>query len=132
MMVLKLSSAPIGNWIGTALAFNLSLMVPTEYKKFAPNLSILFTKQILGTWYLSACLHTVSDWGSTPILASNIATAPSNTLKDLSTSTVKSTCPGVSMMLILTSFQIQVVAAEVIVIPLSCSCSIQSICAAPS
>ena len=49
-----------------------------------------------------------------------------------STSTVKSTWPGVSMMLIWLSFQKQVVAAEVMVIPRSCSCSIQSIVAAPS
>ena len=40
--------------------------------------------------------------------------------------------PGVSMMLMRWSFQTQVVAAEVIVMPRSCSCSIQSIVAAPS
>jgi hypothetical protein len=57
---------------------------------------------------------------------------------------VKSTWPGVSMMLIRYSgpspfsydwpwrFQKHVVAAEVIVMPRSCSCSIQSIVAAPS
>jgi hypothetical protein len=45
---------------------------------------------------------------------------------------VKSTWPGVSMMLIVWFFQAQVVAAEVMVIPRSCSCSIQSIVAAPS
>ena len=45
---------------------------------------------------------------------------------------VKSTWPGVSMMLIRWSFQKQVVAADVIVIPRSCSCSIQSIVAVPS
>ncbi len=40
--------------------------------------------------------------------------------------------PGVSMMLMVWSFQVQVVAADVIVMPRSCSCSIQSIVAAPS
>ncbi len=45
---------------------------------------------------------------------------------------VKSTWPGVSMMLIRWSSQKQVVAADVIVIPRSCSCSIQSIVAVPS
>ena len=40
---------------------------------------------------LSACLHTVSDWGSTPPTAQNTATAPSRTLSERSTSTVKST-----------------------------------------
>jgi hypothetical protein len=45
---------------------------------------------------------------------------------------VKSTCPGVSMMLMRWSFQKQVVAAEVMVMPRSCSCSIQSMVALPS
>ena len=49
-----------------------------------------------------------------------------------STSTVKSTWPGVSMRLIWWFFQKVVVAADVIVMPRSCSCSIQSIVAAPS
>ncbi len=56
-----------------------------------------------------------------------------------STSIVKSTCPGVSMMLMRCSGndmsmprQKQVVAADVIVMPRSCSCAIQSIVAAPS
>ena len=104
----------------------------THIKKSAPVLSNLLTKQIRGTLYLSACLQTVSDCGSTPATPSKTQTAPSKTFKDLSTSIVKSTCPGVSIMLTLCSLQKQVVAAEVIVIPLSCSCSIQSIVAAPS
>ncbi len=65
--------------------------------------------------------------------------APSSTRIERSTSMVKSTCPGVSMMLKRCSgkdmsmpFQKQVVAADVIVMPRSCSCSIQSIVAAPS
>ena len=62
----------------------------------------------------------------------NTATAPSRTRSERSTSTVKSTWPGVSMMLILAPFQKTVVAAEVMVMPRSCSCSIQSIVAAPS
>jgi hypothetical protein len=48
---------------------------------------------------LSACRHTVSDCGSTPATPSNTVTAPSSTRKDRSTSIVKSTWPGVSMML---------------------------------
>ena len=139
MIPLKSSSAPIGSCMGTGVAPNLSLIWPTTLKKSAPALSILFTKAILGTLYLFACLQTVSDWGSTPELPQKTTTAPSKTLKDLSTSIVKSTCPGVSIILILCSlnwllmpFQKQVVAAEVMVIPLSCSCSIQSIVAAPS
>ena len=54
------------------------------------------------------------------------------TRSERSTSMVKSTWPGVSMMLRRFSFQNAVVAAEVMVMPRSCSCSIQSIVAAPS
>ena len=89
-------------------------------------------KAMRGTLYLSAWRHTVSDWGCTPATASNTATAPSSTRSERSTSAVKSTWPGVSMMLMRWSFQKQVVAAEVMVIPRSCSCSIQSMVAVPS
>ena len=94
--------------------------------------SILLTKAMRGTRYLSACRQTVSDCGSTPATASKTATAPSSTRSERSTSTVKSTWPGVSMMLMRWSRQKQVVAAEVIVMPRSCSWTIQSIVAAPS
>ena len=59
-------------------------------------------------------------------------TEPSKTRRDRSTSTVKSTWPGVSMMFMRVPFQKQVVAAEVMVMPRSCSCTIQSMVAAPS
>ena len=85
-----------------------------------------------GTPYLSAWRQTVSDCGSTPPTAQNTATAPSRTRSERSTSTVKSTWPGVSMMLMRWSRQKQVVAAEVMVMPRSRSCSIQSMVAAPS
>jgi hypothetical protein len=65
-------------------------------------------------------------------LPSKTATAPSSTRSERSTSTVKSTWPGVSMMLIWWFFQKQVVAADVIVMPRFCSSSIQSIVAPPS
>ena len=94
--------------------------------------SILLMKAIRGTRYLSAWRQTVSDCGSTPATESKTAIAPSRTRSERSTSTVKSTWPGVSMMLIRWSFHSQAVAAEVIVIPRSCSCSIQSMTAAPS
>ena len=108
------------------------MMVPTVYSKSAPSLSILLTKQMRGTSYFWACRQTCSDWGSTPSLPSKTATAPSSTRSERSTSTVKSTWPGVSMMLIWFSFQKQVTAAEVMVIPRSFSCSIQSVVAPPS
>ena len=98
---LKSSSAPIGIVTGIGLAPNLSSICLIQPKKSAPILSILLTNPILGTLYLSACLQTVSDCGSTPLDAQNKATAPSNTRKERSTSTVKSTCPGVSIMFIL-------------------------------
>ena len=66
------------------------------------------------------------------LVAVEHATAPSSTRSERSTSMVKSTWPGVSMMLRRLPFQKVVVAADVIVMPRSCSCSIQSIVAAPS
>src|SRR5882757_4740675 len=47
--------------------------------------SILFTKQIRGTRYLSAWRHTVSDCGCTPATESNTQTAPSSTRNERST-----------------------------------------------
>ena len=58
--------------------------------------------------------------------------APSSTRRLRSTSVVKSTWPGVSMMLIWWSFQSQVIAAAVIVMPRSRSWGIQSVTAVPS
>ena len=132
MIPTRSASAPIGSWTGTALAPRRSIIVSTERSKSAPMRSILLMNAMRGTWYLSAWRQTVSDCGSTPATESNTAMAPSRTRSERSTSTVKSTWPGVSMMLIRCSSQVQVVAADVIVMPRSCSCSIQSIVAAPS
>ena len=122
----------MGNWMATGRHFNRSTMVSTEWKKSAPTRSILLMKQMRGTLYLSAWRQTVSDCGWTPATASKTATAPSSTRRLRSTSAVKSTWPGVSMMLIWMSRHSQVVAADVIVMPRSCSCSIQSMMAVPS
>src|SRR3990170_5822274 len=129
---LKVSSLPTGSCKTTGRDLSLSDIMPTTLKKSAPTRSILFMNAILGTWYLLACLQTVSLWCSTPPPDQNTATAPSRTRNDLSTSMVKSTWPGVSMILMRTSFQEQVVAAEVMVMPLSFSCSIQYMTAVPS
>ena len=59
------------------------------------------------------------DCDCTPATAQSTSTAPSRTRSERSTSTVKSTWPGVSMMLILLSSHWTVVAAEVIVMPRS-------------
>src|ERR1700676_598928 len=74
-------------------------MVLMACSKSAPVLSILLMNASRGTWYLSAWRQTVSDCGCTPATASKIATAPSRTRSERSTSTVKSTWPGVSIML---------------------------------
>ena len=87
----KFDSEPIGNCNTRGFAPNLSQTISTDLAKSAPILSILFTKIILGTLYLFACLQTVSVCGSTPAFASSKAIAPSKTLKDRSTSIVKST-----------------------------------------
>jgi hypothetical protein len=60
----------------------------------------LLIKPILGTLNLLAWIQTVSLWVSTPIMPSNMVTAPSQTLKERSTSAEKSTWPGVSIRLI--------------------------------
>ena len=129
---LKSASAPIGSWIGSGCAPRRSFIVFTAAPKSAPVRSILLMYAIRGTRYLSACRQTVSDCGSTPATESNSAIAPSSTRSERSTSTVKSTWPGVSMMLMRWSCHSHAVAAEVIVMPRSCSCSIQSMTAAPS
>jgi hypothetical protein len=128
----KVSSTPSGIWMTTGEAPRRDRIIETQRSKSAPTRSILLTKARRGTRYLSAWRQTVSDCGSTPATASKTAIAPSRTRRERSTSAVKSTCPGVSMMLIRLSFQKQVVAAEVMVMPRSCSCTIQSIVAVPS
>mmetsp|Transcript_124959 Transcript_124959/g.339435 ORF Transcript_124959/g.339435 Transcript_124959/m.339435 type:complete len:220 (-) Transcript_124959:179-838(-) len=128
----KFFPLPMGSWIGTGSQPSWSFIIWMFLKKSAPSRSILFTKQIRGTLYLFAWRHTVSLWGSTPATPSNTATAPSNTRRERSTSRVKSTCPGVSTMLMRWPSQKAVVAALVMVIPRSRSCSIQSMVASPS
>ncbi len=84
--------------MGIGLAASRSRIIRTTRSKSAPVRSILFTMAMRGTRCLSAWRQTVSDCGSTPPTAQKTATAPSRTRRDRSTSIVKSTCPGVSMM----------------------------------
>lgn len=63
----------------------------------APIRSILLMNINLGTLYLFIYLSTVNVYGYIPDAAHIINIAPSNTLNALSTSIVKSTCPGVSI-----------------------------------
>ena len=118
----KSAPEPTGMVTGTALAPRRVRMACTVLSKSAPGRSILFTKASLGTPNCSDWRQTVSDWGSTP----------ARTLRQRSTSMVKSTWPGVSIMLMTLSFQWQVVQAEVMVMPRSCSSGIKSIVAVPS
>jgi hypothetical protein len=128
----KRSSAPMGSTTGTAFPPSSSRIPRTAPSKSAPMRSILLMNAMRGTRYFSACRQTVSDCGWTPATAQKSATVPSSTRSARSTSAVKSTCPGVSMMLIRWSFQRAVVAADVMVMPRSCSWTIQSIVASPS
>ena len=95
----KSDSTPHGSWMTSGVAPSRSVIISTQRWNSAPTRSILLTKQMRGTPYRSACRHTVSDCGSTPATPSKTATAPSSTRSDRSTSTVKLTWPGVSMML---------------------------------
>ena len=95
----------------------------------APVRSILLMNASRGTAYRFIWRSTVIDCDCTPATAQRTSTAPSSTRSDRSTSTVKSTWPGVSMMLIFLSSHWTVVAAEVIVIPRSFSSSMWSITA---
>ena len=104
--------APIGTWTATGSAPSRVRICSIVRSKSAPMRSILLMKQIRGTPYRSACRHTVSLCASTPSTALNTTTAPSRTRRLRSTSAVKSTCPGVSMMLIVTPSHSQVTAAE--------------------
>ena len=94
------SPEPTGSWSANARLRQPSRIIVMQRSKSAPTRSILFEKIMRGTLYRSAWRHTVSVCGSTPATESSSATAPSSTRSDRSTSTVKSTWPGVSMMLI--------------------------------
>ena len=125
----KLTSPPIGIWIGTVVRPSLLSSWEITFCGFAPVRSILLMNASRGTLYRFIWRSTVIDCDWTPATAQSTSTAPSRTRSDRSTSTVKSTCPGVSMMLIFLSFHCTVVAAEVIVIPRSFSSSMWSILA---
>ena len=88
-----------GIWMTTGWALRRSRICWTQRSGSAPTRSHLLMKAMRGTRYLSAWRHTVSDCGSTPPTAQKTATAPSSTRRLRSTSMVKSTWPGVSMML---------------------------------
>ena len=122
----------MGSSTGQASARSLPRSSSTTRAKLAPMRSILFTNAIRGTLYRSAWRHTVSLCGWTPPTAQNTHTAPSRTRSDRSTSIVKSTWPGVSIMLIEWPFHSQEIAADCMVMPRSRSCTMKSVVVLPS
>ena len=84
-------------------------------------------KAMRGTRYLSACRQTVSDCGSTPPTPQNTATAPSSTRRLALDLDGEVDVPGRVDDVDAGIRQKQVVEAAVMVMPRSCSCSIQSI-----
>lgn len=82
-------------------------MESIAWNGLAPIRSSLFTNMILGTSYRIICLLTVKVWGWTPATPQIKSIPPSNTLKALSTSMVKSTWPGIDTInIIFLPFQI--------------------------
>ena len=127
-MPLNSCSAPIGSWMRTGGdGAELLLEGVTQKSKSAPSLSILLTKSDARDVVLVGLAPDGFDCGSTPWLPSSTAIAPSSTRSERSTSMVKSTWPGVSMMLNRVCGRCGlpevVVAAELIVMPRFCSSS---------
>lgn len=81
----RLSSSPIGTWTAAQVSPNLYLREVMAGHGLAPILSNLLIKMILGTLYLFICLLTVSVCGCTPPTPQTNSTAPSRTLRALST-----------------------------------------------
>eukprot|EP00967_Tisochrysis_lutea_P041629 scaffold50030_cov27-Tisochrysis_lutea.AAC.4 len=89
--------AKIGSCVSKGFRRSLAASDAVAADQSAPSRSILLMKATAGTLCLRACRQTVSVCACAPATASTISTAPSRTRTARSTSTVKSTCPGVSM-----------------------------------
>lgn len=121
---LKCYPCPRGIWNTRGSIFkNLSIDWAVR-KTDEPMRSNLLMKQILGIFRLEACSQTLTVWDSTPLPPSKIVTAPSRTFKLLATYPEKSTWPGVSIRLIWHLLQLKLMAADLMVIPLSLYCFI--------
>mmetsp|Transcript_33942 Transcript_33942/g.95515 ORF Transcript_33942/g.95515 Transcript_33942/m.95515 type:complete len:233 (+) Transcript_33942:2722-3420(+) len=127
----SVASSPMGTCNNNAVTPSLFLRLSTARNGSAPERSSLLMKVRCGTLYRFICRCTVKVWLCTPATPHSTSTAPSSTRSARSTSMVKSTCPGVSMMLIwwTGSPHTQCVAADLIVIPFSRSRSMLSIVA---
>lgn len=119
---LKCSPCPTGIWKAKGSTFSNAWMASAVLWTEEPILSNLLIKHILGVPLFSACRQTLTVWASTPFPPSNIVTAPSSTRRLRVTSPEKSTWPGVSMRLIWHLFQLKLIAADRIVIPLYFYC----------
>ena len=130
---LKLLSAPIGSWIGDRLGAeavdDVRRGTGRSRRRSCPS---CWRRRCAEPCTCRPGARPSRSAARRPGCESSTHTAPSSTRSERSTSMVKSTWPGVSMMLRRLSFQNAVVAADVIVMPRSCSCSIQSMVAAPS
>ena len=130
----KSASTPHGSWIDQRRGAERGpTIISTQRWNSAPTRSILLTKQIRGTPYLSAWRQTVSDCGSTPATRvehrDGAVEHPQRALHLDGEVDVPGRVDDVDRC---GRRQLQVVAAEVMVMPRSCSCSIQSMVAAPS
>ena len=116
-----------------AVVPNRFCIISTTRKKIRPGpVHLVHISNPRNSIFISLSPHSLRLWLNTTNSAKYNRQLHQAPVKIVSTSTVKSTCPGVSMILIRWSFQKHVVAADVIVMPRSCSCSIQSIVAFPS
>jgi len=118
--------------MGTGFAASRSFIIRTTRSKSAPVRSILLTMARRGTRNLVRLApHRLGLGLHAPDRAEDRHRAVENPKGTLHLDR-EIDVPGVSMMLIRCPRQKHVVAAEVMVMPLSCSCSIQSIVAVPS
>ena len=106
------ASSPIGTTTGAAFSLSLARRAATTRAGSAPGRSSLLINASRGTPYRRICRSTVTLWLCTPPTPHKTNTAPSSTRRARSTSMVKSTWPGVSMMLMSVPFHRQNVAAD--------------------
>ena len=128
----KLASDPIGSWMTAGIASSRFSIISTVRKKLAPMRSILLTKHMRGHLVLVGLapdgLGLRLDAGDRVEHGDRTVEHAQRAL-DLDREV---DVAGVSMMLMRWSFQNAVVAADVMVMPRSCSWTMWSMTAAPS
>ena len=132
-MPAKVASAPIGSCIGTAFACRRSCIMSTTRKKSAPMMSILLTYAMRGTLIFRRLTPYGFGLGLDAALgAENGNRTVQHAQGALYLDREVHVAGGVNNVDLIVRFHSQVVAADVMVMPRSCSCAIQSIVAAPS